>query len=187
MMEMPFFAAFMIFIILWYDGEGEASPLLRSLYGCLLQLSPCSASGWPLILLEIKRIRYYLKAPYPEKRRKEGRKEKEKCVHEISTERNACSTERIFVVLVVIIPGLGRLPILHVGLPLSQLEHLQTWRCVFFFFFFPSLRHEVAVPRIPTCGPLNLACEKCGAQVRNRNETQVITPSDTTPGGGRRL
>lgn len=57
----------------------------------------------------------------------------------------------------------------------------------FFFFFFPSLRHEVAVPRIPTCGPLNLACEKCGAQVRNRNETQVITPSDTTPGGGRRL
>lgn len=30
--------------------------------------------------------------------------------------------------------------------------------------------------------PLTLACEKCGAHVRNRNDTQVITPSDTTGG-----
>lgn len=38
MMEMPFFAAFMIFIILWYEGDGEAFIYPLSLYGCLLEL-----------------------------------------------------------------------------------------------------------------------------------------------------
>lgn len=31
MMEMPFFAAFMIFIILWYEGDGGAS-MVPSVY-----------------------------------------------------------------------------------------------------------------------------------------------------------
>lgn len=30
----------------------------------------------------------------------------------------------------------------------------------------------------------NLACKKCGARVRNRNETQVITLLDVEGGGG---
>lgn len=181
MMEMPFFAAFMIFIILWYDGEGEASLLPRSLYGCLLQLSPCSASGWSLILLEIKRIRYYLKAPYPEKRRKEGKREmrawnfyREECL--LACEDfcccSCCHHPRTWTIT--------HPPCWIASVTTRALANMAACG---FFFFFPLLRHEVAVPRIPTCGPLNLACEKCGAQVRNRNETQVITPSDTTPGG----
>lgn len=72
---MPFFAAFMIFIILWYEGDGEASFVPSVFMGaCWNWPSPCPVGGWRFILLEMKWIRYYLKAPYPEKRRRKKKR-----------------------------------------------------------------------------------------------------------------
>lgn len=128
MMEMPFFAAFMIFIILWYEGDGEAT-FIPSVYmgACWNWLSPCPVSGWQFILLEMKWIRYYLKAPYPEQKRK--KKKKNVCMKFLQRRMLVyfkcfcCHPSRTWT-----------LPILYVRLSLSlsgQLEHLQTWRWFF--------------------------------------------------------
>lgn len=170
---MPFFAAFMIFIILWYEGDRGDSFVPFSFMGaCWNWLSPCPVSGRQLVPLEMKWIHYYLKAPYPKKKRKKKK-------------RDVCMTflQILFTLKCFRCPLLRKFSTRYVWLSLSlsgQPEHLQIqWCfCVVVFFFF-LLCHEVVVPWIPTCGPLALACEKCGAWVRNRNETQVITPSDT--------
>lgn len=146
LMGMPFFAAFMIFIILWYEGDGEAS-FIPSVYmgACWNGFGPHPVSRWQSILLEMKWICYYLKAPYPEKKRKRKKKKRNVCMKFLQRRMPVyftcfcCYPSRTWA-----------FPILHVWLSLSlsgQLEHLQTWR----WFFL--LRHEVAVPWIPTCGP----------------------------------
>lgn len=126
MKEMPFFAAFMIFIILWYEGDGEAT-FIPSVYmgACWNWWSPCPVSRWQFILLEMRWIHYYLKAPYPEKKRKKKK-------------RNACMKflqRRMPVYLKCFCchPSRTRtFPDLHIRLSLSgQLEHLQNMAVVF--------------------------------------------------------
>lgn len=144
---MPFFAAFMIFFFSFCEMKGtERRRLIPSVYmGARWNwLSPCPVTVHPF--LEMKWIHYYLKAPYPEKKRM---KKKEKCVHEISTERNACLPKEF---PLSSIKDLGTSPSSCVWLSLSpsgRLEHLQIWRR----FFFSCFVMRVAVPWIPTCGP----------------------------------
>lgn len=153
--------------VTWRGWRGVPTVFMGA---CWSWLSPRPVSGWAFILFgnEMDTL-----LPQSTISWEEERAEKEKCMHEISTEKNACLLK------MVLLSSMKDFPILYIGLSLllsGQPEHLQIWR----WFFL--LCHEVAVPWIPTCCPLPLACEKRGAQVRNRNETQVITLSDTTHG-----
>lgn len=69
---------------------------------CWNWLSP--VSGWQFILLEMKWIRYYLKAPYPEKRRK---KKKRNVCMKFLQRRMAVYLKNVFV---VIHQGFGHFP-----------------------------------------------------------------------------
>lgn len=171
---MPFFAAFMIFIILWYDGDGEASFVPSVFMGaCWNWLSLCPVSGWWFIPFW-KWDGYIITSKHHILRRREKKRRRKKWREKRNVRMKFL--QFFFFFLSSSIKNLDILPLVMFDCVClsGQLEHLQIWR----WFFL--LCHEVAVPWIPTCGPLTLACEKRGARVRNRNETQVITPSDTT-------
>lgn len=130
---MPFFAAFMIFIILWYEGDRGDSFVPFSFMGaCWNWLSPCPVSGRQLVPSEMKWIHYYLKAPYPKKKRKKKK-------------RDVCMTflQILFTLKCFRCPPLRKFSTRYVWLSLSlsgQPEHLQIQWCfcvvVFFFFCF---------------------------------------------------
>lgn len=85
---MPFFAAFVIFILLWYEGHGEASFVPSGFMGaCWNWLSFCPVGGWRLIFF--KWICYYLKAPYP--------KDVEMCAWNFYTEECLFTSKVFFV------------------------------------------------------------------------------------------
>lgn len=78
---------------------------------------------------------------------------------------------------VAVLGGRHHLPRSEVSVAAGQLEHSQTWRRL-------SLASSRGGGALNTyMWPPAPACEKCGAQVRNRNERLVITPSGTTGGG----
>ena len=170
-MEMPFFAAFMIFIILWLwrGWRGVIHPqfiwVLAGI-GWVLGLSADdSSSFWKWNGYVITSKHHIL--------RRRARRKREMCAWNVYREE-CLFTEYVSV---VIHQGLEHFPSSLFNCLLHGQGNYSTCK---YGGVFSLLCHEMVVPWIPTCGPLTLACEKRGAQVRNRNETQVISPSDTT-------
>lgn len=143
---MPFFAAFVIFILLWYEGHGEASFVPSGFMGaCWNWLSFCPVGGWQLIFFQMDLL-------LPQSTVSQGCR---KCVHEIFTQKNACLLLRFFFVCFCCCRRhLSRTidishPLhLRVSVTVRATRALEKITVVFFL-----LCHEVAVPWIPSCGP----------------------------------
>lgn len=122
---------------------------------------------------------YYLKAPRMSPWRRNRRRGKTS-VYEISTEKkNACLLKTF---LSSSIKDLRHfLSSMFQSYSYQRLCHNKGNRstCGYGGGFSCFVIAVVVVPWIPTCGPLPLACEKHAPQVRNRDDTQIITPTDT--------